>query len=212
MVLDSALLSTQHYKVRIKGKIEQSYEQNCALPYTLMQQLLKREPLLYLLFLFRHGIALDCKEKAFNSSSSCRAASTDIPDPLSPRLPIIHRLWQVFGVTSRIITQLLYVCSSWSGEEAKRQSYKNVKSNIEHLLAATPHKAPTIRSPTTYHENYPSKTNQTCRTLLEKQGRARKGCTPVDPRICRLIIKESFCSFNIIETIAILNCVQTNWF
>ena len=38
------------------------------------------------------------------SSSSCRAASTDIPDPLSPRLPIIHRLWQVFSVTSRIIT------------------------------------------------------------------------------------------------------------
>ena len=38
------------------------------------------------------------------SSSSCRATSTDIPDPLSPRLPIIHRLWQVFRVTSRIIT------------------------------------------------------------------------------------------------------------
>ena len=30
------------------------------------------------------------------SSSSCRAANTDIPDPLSPLLPIIHRLWQVF--------------------------------------------------------------------------------------------------------------------
>ena len=28
-----------------------------------------------------------------SSSSSCRAASTDIPDPLSPLLPIIHRLW-----------------------------------------------------------------------------------------------------------------------
>ena len=40
------------------------------------------------------------------------------------------------------------------GEEARRQLYKNVKSNIEKVLAATPHKAPTIRSPTTYHENY----------------------------------------------------------
>ena len=39
-------------------------------------------------------------------------------------------------------------------EEARRQLYKNVKSNIEQVLAATPHKAPTIRSPTTYHENY----------------------------------------------------------
>ena len=49
-----------------------------------------------------------------SSSSSCRATSTDIPDPLSPLLPIIHRFWQVFRVASRILTQLLYVCSSWS--------------------------------------------------------------------------------------------------
>ena len=28
-----------------------------------------------------------------SSSSSCHAASTDIPDPLSPLLPIVHRLW-----------------------------------------------------------------------------------------------------------------------
>ena len=35
-------------------------------------------------------------------SSSCRSASTDIPDPLSPLLPIVHRLWQVFRATSRI--------------------------------------------------------------------------------------------------------------
>ena len=36
--------------------------------------------------------------------SSCRAASTDIPDPLSPLLPIVHRLWQVFRATSHILT------------------------------------------------------------------------------------------------------------
>ena len=36
-----------------------------------------------------------------SSSSSSRAASTDIPDPLSPLLPIIHRFWQVFWVISR---------------------------------------------------------------------------------------------------------------
>ena len=33
MVLDAALLSTQHYKVRIKGKVEQSKEWNSTLPY-----------------------------------------------------------------------------------------------------------------------------------------------------------------------------------
>ena len=35
MVLDAALLNTQHYKVRIKGK-EQSGERSSALPYTLV--------------------------------------------------------------------------------------------------------------------------------------------------------------------------------
>ena len=49
-----------------------------------------------------------------SSSSSCRAASTDIPDTLSLLLPIVYRLWQVFRVTSCILTELLYVCSSWS--------------------------------------------------------------------------------------------------
>ena len=49
-----------------------------------------------------------------SSSSSCRAVNTDIPDPLSPLLPIVHRLWQVIRVTSRILTELLNVCSSWS--------------------------------------------------------------------------------------------------
>ena len=39
-----------------------------------------------------------------SSSSSCRAASADIPDPLSPLLPIIHRLRQVFMVTSCVLT------------------------------------------------------------------------------------------------------------
>ena len=47
------------------------------------------------------------------SSSSCRAASTDIPDPLTPLLSIVYCLWLVFRATSRILTELLYVCSSW---------------------------------------------------------------------------------------------------
>ena len=34
MVFDAALLSTQHYKVRIKGKVEQSWEWSSALSYT----------------------------------------------------------------------------------------------------------------------------------------------------------------------------------
>ena len=34
MVLDTNLLDTQQYKVRIKGKVEQSQERSSALPYT----------------------------------------------------------------------------------------------------------------------------------------------------------------------------------
>ena len=36
MVLDAALVSTQHYKVSIKGEVEQSLEWSSALPYTLV--------------------------------------------------------------------------------------------------------------------------------------------------------------------------------
>ena len=36
MVLDAFLLNTQHYKVRIKGKVEQSRKMSSALPYTLV--------------------------------------------------------------------------------------------------------------------------------------------------------------------------------
>ena len=34
MILNATLLNTQHFKVRIKGKIEQSREWSCTLSYT----------------------------------------------------------------------------------------------------------------------------------------------------------------------------------
>ena len=36
MILDTSLLNTQQYKVRIKGKVEQSRERSSAPPYTLV--------------------------------------------------------------------------------------------------------------------------------------------------------------------------------
>ena len=36
IVLDASLLKTQHYKVGIKGKVEQSKERSSTLPYTLV--------------------------------------------------------------------------------------------------------------------------------------------------------------------------------
>ena len=46
--------------------------------------------------------------------------------------------------------------SQESGEEARRQLHKYVASNIEQVIAATPHKEPTIQPPASHHENYPS--------------------------------------------------------
>ena len=43
-----------------------------------------------------------------------------------------------------------------AGGKARQQLLKNAASNIEQVLEATPHKAPTIRPPTSHHENYPS--------------------------------------------------------
>ena len=34
MVFDTTLLNTHHYKVRIKGKVEQSRERSCTISYT----------------------------------------------------------------------------------------------------------------------------------------------------------------------------------
>ena len=42
-----------------------------------------------------------------------------------------------------------------AGKEAGRQLHKNAASNLEQVLAARPHKAPTIRPPASHHENYP---------------------------------------------------------
>ena len=70
-----------------------------------------------------------------------------------------------------------------AGEETRRKLHKNVESSIEQVLVTTPHETPTIRTLAPHHENYTIKTNQTRRTLLEKQRRAHKWCTPMDPCI-----------------------------
>ena len=43
-----------------------------------------------------------------------------------------------------------------AGEEARRQLHKNAAWNLEQVLAATPHKTPTVRPPASYLKNYSS--------------------------------------------------------
>ena len=55
-----------------------------------------------------------------------------------------------------VVSILLYGCTTWA--HTKRLEKKldgNYTSNIEQALAATPHKAPIMRSPASHHENYP---------------------------------------------------------
>ena len=44
IILDAALLNTQHCEVTIKGKVEEYREWGNTLPYPLVSQLLKMEP------------------------------------------------------------------------------------------------------------------------------------------------------------------------
>ena len=43
-----------------------------------------------------------------------------------------------------------------AGEETRWQLHKNAACNPQQVLAATPHKTPTVRPPALYHENYSS--------------------------------------------------------
>ena len=62
------------------------------------------------------------------------------------------------------------VANKTGGEEARQDCCEQYRTSP----GGNTNKAPTIRPPVSHHENYLSWTNQTCRTLLEKQGRAHK--------------------------------------
>ena len=82
-----------------------------------------------------------------------------------------------------VVSILLYGCTTWT---LTKRLEKKLDGNYTRMLRAILNKSwqpyPT-RLPGSHHENCPSQTNQTCRTLLEKQERAHKWCTPMDPRI-----------------------------
>ena len=70
---------------------------------------------------------------------------------------IMVNRFSTFLLELKIYCQMHHLdANKTAGEEARRQLHKNVASNIEEVQAATPHKAPTIRSSASYHENYPS--------------------------------------------------------
>ena len=100
--------------------------------------------------LSRQNASQDQFLSGISSSSSCRAASTDIPDPLLPLLPIVHRLWQVFrAIPSNSCS--IYVRA---GRPAFARPYVGV------------HRSRSLMSSSLLLQQCPA--YQTCRTLLEK--------------------------------------------
>ena len=81
-------------------------------------------------------------------------------------------------------------CTTWTltnrlERKTRRKLHRNVESSIEQVLATTPHETPTIREhlPPITKKLYKLDEPDHAGTLLEKQGRAHKRCTPMDPHI-----------------------------
>ena len=64
--------------------------------------------------------------------------------------------WGKSLISSKIIPWQDLDANKTAGEEARRQLHRGVASNIEQVLAATPHNAPAIRPHASHRENYTS--------------------------------------------------------
>ena len=87
-----------------------------------------------------------------------------------------------------VVSILLYGCTTWT---LTKRLQRKLDGNYTRMLRAVLNKS-WRQHPTRlqlyghlppHHKNYTSQTNQTRGTLLEKQGRAHKRCTPVDRHI-----------------------------
>ena len=82
-----------------------------------------------------------------------------------------------------VVSILLYGCTTWT---LTKRLKKRLDGNYTRMLRTILNKS--WRQHPTKHQLYRhlppiTKTIQTCRTLLEKQGRAHKWCIPMDPYI-----------------------------
>ena len=115
------------------------------------------------------GTPLKLVDKLIYLGSSVLSTEKDFDTRLTKAWTVINRLsiiWKsdltdkMFLPSSCHIDTAVWMhymdANKTAGEEARRQLHKNVASNIEQVLAATPHKTPAIRPPASHHENYPS--------------------------------------------------------
>ena len=121
------------------------------------------------------GTPLKLVDKFTYLASSVESTEKDIETRLAKAWTAINRLSIIWksDLTDKmkrsffqaaVTSILLYGCTTWTltkrletgGEEARRQLHKNATCNLKQVLAATPHKTPTVRPPAPYHENYSS--------------------------------------------------------
>ena len=140
------------------------------------------------------GTSLKLVDKFFYLGSSVSSTEKDIYTRLTKSWTAIDRLSIIWksDLTDKmkrsffeaaVVSTLLYGCTTWT---LTKRLEKKVDGNYTRMLRAILNKS--WRQYPTRHQLYGhlppiTKTIQTCRTLLEKQGRAQKWCTPMDPHI-----------------------------
>ena len=118
------------------------------------------------------GTPLKLIDKFTYLGSSVASTEKDIDTRLTKAWTAINRLSIIWKsdrtdkmkrsfFQAAVTSILLYGCTTWTLTkrlEKKLDSllHKNAACNPEQVLAATPHKTPTLRPPTSYHENYSS--------------------------------------------------------
>ena len=116
------------------------------------------------------GSSLKLVDKFPNLGSSVSSSKKDIDTRLTKAWTAIDKLSIIWksdltnkmkrsffqaAVVSIVPIWMHYLdANKTTGEKARRQLLKNAASNIEKVLEATPHKAPSIQTPTSHHENY----------------------------------------------------------
>ena len=65
-------------------------------------------------------------------------------------------------------------------EKARWELHKNAVNYMKQILEAKPHKTTLVRPLTSSLKNHPSKANETCETLQEKQRQTHKWCSSAD--------------------------------
>ena len=118
------------------------------------------------------GTSLKLVDKFIYLGSSASSTEKDIDTRLTKAWTAIDKLMVIWksDLTDKrkrsiflaaVVSILLYECTTWTLtkrlEKKLDSNYTRMSaSNIRQVLAATPHKAPTIRPPASHHENYPS--------------------------------------------------------